>query len=322
MLRTMNRYKRSDQFQFMDIMSRSCENKEAHHVTSLPDFVKVDTSSTEVHYDGTCGYDKLSGEMLWTKVPSTTKFRGKMKETRITNAIKNVKRVIAGEMKRGDTRPAARDYLVGMGLRMDQNGNFGKYVVKDNVTEEELEDAKRGVQEICKHLNWAVKSALPWKTRKMMENMLNEITESSKLPKDFVSLDGLTDSDCIFVQIACALNYIGSSHTDGDLTMSACSCFSETLAKVTEEKNKAGFATKDDSDVCMYFVFPEYGIAVPMRSGDIIFFNPQIQHCCSYPRSRDVYSFSAYTSIKTMRNLDILPDEVIVRNERGNDVMS
>ena len=30
-----------------------------------------------------------------------------------------------------------------------------------------------------------------------------------------------------------------------------------------------------------YFCFPEYGVCVPLRCGDVFVFNPQVEHCLS-----------------------------------------
>ena len=151
---------------------------------------------------------------------------------------------------------------------------------------------------------------------------MDGVISASPIAENFIKLDGKNGTPCIFTQISCALNYIGASHTDSDFTLSVCSCFSEIMQQISKKKNSKG-ATVDESDVCMYFVFPEYRVAIPMRSGNQIFFNPLVQHCCSYPRSKDVYSFSAYTSTKTMYSLDKLPKNgnVKVEDEYGTNIM-
>jgi hypothetical protein len=89
-----------------------------------------------------------------------------------------------------------------------------------------------------------------------------------------------------------ALNTYLSAHTDDDffysLMTTACS-----------------HALRDDIDqyklhaeVSNYFVFPEQGIAVALRPGDMLIFNPKYHHClssrtCAY-QNKDVYSMSLY----------------------------
>jgi hypothetical protein len=89
-----------------------------------------------------------------------------------------------------------------------------------------------------------------------------------------------------------ALNTYLSVHTDDDffysLMTTACS-----------------HALRDDIDqyklhaeVSNYFVLPEQGIAVALRPGDMLIFNPKYHHClssrtCAY-QNKDVYSMSLY----------------------------
>jgi hypothetical protein len=52
------------------------------------------------------------------------------------------------------------------------------------------------------------------------------------------------------------------------------------------------------AEVSNYFVFPEQGIAVALRPGDMLIFNPKYHHClssctCAY-QNKDVYSMSLY----------------------------
>ena len=53
-------------------------------------------------------------------------------------------------------------------------------------------------------------------------------------------------------------------------------------------------------EVIYYFVFPTYGIKIPLRSGDSLLFNPIILHSCSNPKYEGCYIMSAYVSTKTV----------------------
>ena len=53
-------------------------------------------------------------------------------------------------------------------------------------------------------------------------------------------------------------------------------------------------------EVLYFFVFPTYEICVPLRSGDVLLFNPLVLHSCSNPRYKDSYIMSAYVSAKTI----------------------
>jgi len=52
--------------------------------------------------------------------------------------------------------------------------------------------------------------------------------------------------------------------------------------------------------ILFYFVFPTYKVAVPMRAGDLLVFNPLVMHCCTNPTDTNNLIFSAYVSSKTV----------------------
>jgi hypothetical protein len=66
-----------------------------------------------------------------------------------------------------------------------------------------------------------------------------------------------------------------------------------------------------DVEVCNYFTFPEQGIAVALRPGDILLFNPQYQHCISSRTSiyetEDVFCVSLYLKSAVVGKNDSLP---------------
>ena len=53
-----------------------------------------------------------------------------------------------------------------------------------------------------------------------------------------------------------------------------------------------------DAEVSSYFAFPEQGITVALRPGDMLIFNPPYQHCVSSRSSafenKDVFCLSLY----------------------------
>jgi hypothetical protein len=53
-----------------------------------------------------------------------------------------------------------------------------------------------------------------------------------------------------------------------------------------------------DAEICNYFEFPEQGIAVALRLGDMLLFNLLYQHCLSsrtsFYENKDVFSLSLY----------------------------
>ena len=86
--------------------------------------------------------------------------------------------------------------------------------------------------------------------------------------------------------LAIGQNYWSKAHRDRDFYFSVLSCISQS--------------THDTGKVLYYFIFPEYEIMIPMRTGDILLFNPKVTHSCSNPSTDDAYIFSSYVSKQTV----------------------
>lgn len=86
-------------------------------------------------------------------------------------------------------------------------------------------------------------------------------------------------------QFSVGLEYWSVAHRDDDYYHTTLSCLS----------NKG----TDHDKTLYYFMFPCYKIAVPLKSGDVLFFNPTELHCCSNPSSEQAVIFSSYVSAKT-----------------------
>jgi hypothetical protein len=81
-----------------------------------------------------------------------------------------------------------------------------------------------------------------------------------------------------------SLNVFLRSHIDKDFTMSIVQVHLDDI-----------MYDKDDKIVC-YFAFPRVGIAVALRPGDFLMFNPQEPHSLSSRcyKGDNVYSISSY----------------------------
>ena len=105
--------------------------------------------------------------------------------------------------------------------------------------------------------------------------------------------------------MAIGQNYWSKAHRDRDFYFSVLSCLSES--------------PHDTGKVLYYFLFPDYEIAIPMRTGDILLFNPNITHSCSNPSTGNAYIFSSYVARQTvlveeatrLRKSDELIDHVV-----------
>eukprot|EP00536_Pseudo-nitzschia_multiseries_P011058 jgi/Psemu1/307857/fgenesh1_kg.358_\ len=55
-----------------------------------------------------------------------------------------------------------------------------------------------------------------------------------------------------------------------------------------------------DEEVIYYFVFPTYGVKVPLWSGNTLLFNPLVLHSCLNLKYEGCYIMSAYVLRKTV----------------------
>jgi hypothetical protein len=91
-----------------------------------------------------------------------------------------------------------------------------------------------------------------------------------------------------FTQMALAKKYWSPLHLDDDFFPTALSCYSPSSVN-----------SGNVNEILYYFVFPTLGVAVPMRSMDMLVFNSRIPHCATNYRKDDAYIFSFFTSAKT-----------------------
>lgn len=106
----------------------------------------------------------------------------------------------------------------------------------------------------------------------------------------------------IYGAIATGMNVYLNSHKDKDFTFSAVMLCMKRKYEV--EDNVVG-----------YFCFPSLGIVVPLRPGDVVFFNPRIHHCVSSRcnNADDIYALSLYLKSdnigKNNNSIELLPME-------------
>jgi hypothetical protein len=87
-------------------------------------------------------------------------------------------------------------------------------------------------------------------------------------------------------QIAMGVDYWSSVHIDDD-------CFYSTLTCISLQNTNPG-------RVLHYFLFPSVGVAVPIRDGDVLVFNPLLPHCCTNATESGTVLCSLYVSGKTV----------------------
>ena len=92
-----------------------------------------------------------------------------------------------------------------------------------------------------------------------------------------------SQSSRIYGAIACGVNVYLNVHKDQDFTYCAVSIHMREEYTLSQR-------------IVAYFTFPNLGIAIPLRPGDVLFFNPQEDHCVSSRCNNDddIYCMSLY----------------------------
>ncbi len=87
--------------------------------------------------------------------------------------------------------------------------------------------------------------------------------------------------------MASTINYSAPAHIDDDFLFSI------------QQLNIGNRPYELHDPVCQYFCFPQYGVAIGLRPGDVLLFNPHVYHCLSEKTAAysdvDVHATSLYT---------------------------
>jgi hypothetical protein len=98
-------------------------------------------------------------------------------------------------------------------------------------------------------------------------------------------------SQSVWSSIATSFNYVSPAHVDKDAFLS---CLTVSYAPQPPDTS-VKFRYKMDMPVAVYFCFPQYNVAVGLRPGDVLFFNPLHYHCVSQ-RTEDYKSDEIYVT--------------------------
>jgi hypothetical protein len=113
----------------------------------------------------------------------------------------------------------------------------------------------------------------------------------AKMMAQWPNLKGVS-SQQIWGSLACGKNYYLNSHFDEDFFYSLTTIASAWGLRQDIDRYSM------EAEVCNYFTFAEEGIAVALRPGDMLLFNPLYQHCLSSRTSnyekKDVFCLSLY----------------------------
>lgn len=202
-------------------------------------------------------------------------------ERRVLRRIMKKACAVKPDVKRGKKNGGVSDRYVCFGFRKDPklSGVIGEYAFKSSVDSIMAETLKDHVSTYVSKLEGGARRLI---TSHPDFHWFQELRETLDLPSVSCTRDGIA------TQFSIGVNYWSGAHVDTHYFFNFLSCLAED--------------GKDPDDIMYYFCFPEYKIAIPLRSGDVIVFNPLKYHCCSNCRYEKSLIFSAYVSRKTVQD--------------------
>jgi hypothetical protein len=180
---------------------------------------------------------------------------------------------------RGSLRDGVMQQYVCQGTRKNPlDSGFGEYAFNAGVSEDVQSSIKRG---ICRLVGEMEEKAMAEMSAANFNNCAGY--------DEFFKMQDIFDWPSVYewgiaTQFAMSKRYCSRVHTDAD--------YFQTTLMVYDAK-----APPDE--VLYYFCFPTYKFAIPMKSGDIIVFNPLVPHCASNPSRVTALIYSCYVSKKT-----------------------
>ena len=204
----------------------------------------------------------------------------------IRNSL-NLLRRATNKQKRSKERSGMNTGYRLFGYRKNQQGKYNsEYVLKN--TSNVSEESRNSVSALYKNLSHRMETAARRIGNSFYETGEYEVVRDvSNVPTVGVARDKKNDERRSFATaLAVGENYWSKAHTDEDYYFSVLSALSKE--------------SKDNGKVLYYFIFPDYKIIIPVKSGDILLFNPTITHSCSNPSLHDNLIFSSYVAKETV----------------------
>ncbi len=197
------------------------------------------------------------------------------KETRtsMTEVIKS-----KPDIHRGDKNGGHNSRYTCFGHRKEQkkSGELGEYTFKSNTSAGEAEQIN------CKI------DKLVGKMELVGSNLTSQMPEHKHFVECKKKLDlpsVATGQDALATQFSVGQDYWSKGHIDKDAFFTLLSALSAN--------------NENHDEVLYYFCYPEYKLKIPIKSGDLIVFNPLKFHSCSNCKFKNSFIFSAYVSEKT-----------------------
>ena len=173
---------------------------------------------------------------------------------------------LSPKSKRGTAKPfETRFKCCNSGWNANRGGRG--IVCSKNCRDEEAFHTKQ-LKYLCGRIQRLMGQFLPTQDLRALSNV--------KAINPFSTLAG-SDTESIFPTASMSVDYCSAAHVDIDFFFSLLA-----IRSVHNKSDNFYQANTDDlPPVAQHFVFPTVGIAVALRPGDHLIFNPKILHCCS-----------------------------------------
>jgi hypothetical protein len=246
----------------------------------LTNFYKKFDTDEENHSLNMVVVDNATGNLLCAKIS-----RRQTKEISVEYwdsvrvLMKDVRKA-KPNISRGEDCYGMSDKYICFGQRKEPKGKkIGEYSFVHNVPLNVRHQFTKGIQELIS------------KMEGVGQRLIHHLPDTELFQKLRKSCDlkSVGEGMATQVQFSIGYQYWSKVHCDQDYFYTLLSCLSGD--------------SKDHSNILYYFCFPEYDFMVPMRSGDLLWFNPLVEHCCTNSSTKEGMIFSAYVSKKTVQTI-------------------
>jgi hypothetical protein len=156
--------------------------------------------------------------------------------------------------------------------------DIGEYEFSKGTSEERKQEIKDGVNKLVQDMEQRGLAEMGAANLRVCAGYMDFFKMQDKFNLPSMVYGGIA------TQFALSIWYSSRVHTDKDYFLTTLSVYD---------------AEAGPDEVLYYFCFPTYVVAIPMRSGDIIVFNPTVPHCATNPSRKTAKIYSCYVSKKT-----------------------
>jgi hypothetical protein len=165
------------------------------------------------------------------------------------------------------------------GARVDRSCELGEYAFKPKTKPCDKKICNDGVVSFIKEIGKKITVAIP-------PAELDAFRSAFRLTGADTDLFQGEEGKTFWGSLVVSINGITKVHDDDDISHGAIGCID--LQNPTSR------------EIITHLLFPDYQIAIPLRSGDLVVFDPRVRHCTTNPRNPKAVVFSAFNNSKTM----------------------